>query len=475
MDNKHERLPYNFNNSIIQHDTLFKVNNAFYILGHSNICDSSGQIIFSCDGGDVFNNNGDLLFNGDKLIPNDYYIDNSGLTTVPQTSIFLPMDSGKYYLITPSVSDAYYNTVWANKPALNWNFDVLYYHVIDKYANAGAGAVVQKKVPLLQNTPMKKSQMMACRHGNGKDWWLLKMAGDSNKVFVFLFSQNAVTRFPDQYIPFPFRGTNDLHGQMVFNVDGSKWATTGFWINDTTYATSSDVYVADFDRCYGKLSNFQVNYVPPFGTDTAIALNRGLAFSPSSRFLYVSKYSTIQQLDLQDGSWWDVHGVDSPAFFCGYTNLQLAPVGKIYIGRLDGICKAMSVINNPDVEYGGCNFCVNCLRSESVNGYFSSPPNMANYELGAITCYPEAISEVEKNRLFKLYPLPPNGKIYIELKINNLEFRIKNLQVLNLQGQVLLQEKNKNEVDLSILSSGVYFLQLTNERMEKLVYKVIKE
>ncbi len=459
----------NFNNSIIQHDTLFKVNNAFYIRGHSNICDSNGQIIFSCDGGDVFNSAGDMLFNGDMIIPTNYYNNYGGFTREPQTSLFLPMDSGKYYLITPSVSDNYYNTVWQNKPALNWSFDVLYYHVIDKYANAGAGAVVQKKVPLLQNTQIKKTQMMACRHGNGKDWWLLKMAGDSNKVFVFLFSQNAVTRFPDQYIPFPFKGTNNAYGQMVFSQDGTKWASTCDWINDTTYAFSSDVYVADFDRCYGKLSNYE-NHI----ANNIDSNNLGLAFSPSGRFLYVSKSSIIQQLDLQDGSWWDVHGPDSPAFFCGYSNLQLAPNGKIYIGRLDGICKAMSVINNPDVEYGGCNFCVNCLRSESVNGYFSSPPNMANYELGAMPCYPEAISEVEKNRLYNIYPNPSNGKIYVQ-SITNYESRITDLQVLNLQGQILLQEKNNNEVDISSLSSGVYFLQLTNESKQKLVYKVIKE
>jgi len=40
---------------------------------------------------------------------------------------------------------------------------------------------------LIQNANLRKTQMMACRHGNGKDWWLLKQEGDSANVHVFLF------------------------------------------------------------------------------------------------------------------------------------------------------------------------------------------------------------------------------------------------------------------------------------------------
>ena len=99
------------------------------------------------------------------------------------------------------------------------------------------------------------------------------------------------------------------------------------------------------------------------------------------------------------------------------------------------------------------------------------------HDLWVLKIQPDVLTLNEKNSIlsYNIFPNPTNGKIFIELKINNLEFRIKNLQVLNLQGQVLLQEKNNNEVDISSLSSGVYFLQLTNERMERLVYKVIKE
>ncbi len=102
--------------------------------------------------------------------------------------------------------------------------------------------------------------------------------------------------------------------------------------------------------------------------------------------------------------------------------------------------------------------------------------NSIIYDTLTVFAYPVGFSQLEeKNKSYRIFPNPSSDKIFIELKINNLEFRIKNLQILNLQGQVLLQEKNNNEVDISSLSSGVYFLQLTNERMERLVYKVIKE
>ena len=388
---------FDFSTSPPTHDTFFLNNGTLYFAaGASCISDSSGQIILQCDGADLANRNGVIIDDGDSLLPDLYYDKIQGFSTIPQASLILPMENRKYYVITPTVSDAYYQNVWLNKPALNWNFDLLLYHVVDMYANAGLGKVTEKKKVLLQNTPMKKSQMAACRHANGKDWWLLKMAGDSNIVFTFLVKQDTVLRLPNQIIPFPFMGTNDVYGQMKFSNDGVKWATTCSWIEDTTYAAAGDVYFGAFDRCTGQLSNFERYVAPPYNGDST---NLGLEFSPSGQLLYISKFSGVQQLDLTDGTWFDVHGPDTNAF-CGYMDLALAPDNKIYIGRFHGTCKQWSVINSPDIKFN-CDFCPNCLRSKSNWGYFKSPPNLPNYELGATgqPCWPlqnEQVNQKEK-------------------------------------------------------------------------------
>jgi len=59
-------------------------------------------------------------------------------------------------------------------------------------ANGGAGKVLKRMQPLMENAELRKTQMMACRHANGKDWWLLKQAGDSNTICKFLFTQDSV-------------------------------------------------------------------------------------------------------------------------------------------------------------------------------------------------------------------------------------------------------------------------------------------
>jgi hypothetical protein len=453
-----------FDNTIV-HDTSFLINEAYYARGHSNICDSSGNLFIACDGLDLFSSNFQLMDNGDSLVPLDIYDKYSGHGNTPQASIILPMENKKYYVITPTVSDAYYQNIWLNKPALNWNFDLLLYHIVDMNANNGLGKVVEKKKTLLQNTPLKKSQMTACRHANGKDWWLMKMAGDTNMVFTFLVKQDTIIRYPNQYIPFPFLGANEIFGQMKFTKDGTKWATTCAWVQDNTYAAAGDVYIADFDRCTGVLSSFQRHVAPPYMSDTS---NAGLEFSPNGQFLYVSKYSGIQQLDISAGTWYDVTGPDTNAF-CGYTTLELAPDNKIYIGRFHGTCKQMSVINSPDVKFN-CDFCPNCLRSKSNWGYFSTPPNMPNYELGASgqPCWPLQSSEVEKLRAeIRLSPNPFDNKLTIEYKLESGEEAI--FILYDLVGKEVYRtgiESSTNKATLSIpeLTKGFYLYRYSTKK-----------
>jgi hypothetical protein len=453
--------PYGYNigfGTTIDHDTTYVIADHFFSRGHSCISDSSGLLRISSDGMDIFDGMFNLMDNGDSIVPKLIYQACQGFSRSPQASVILPVENRKYYVLTPTVSDAYYQNVWLNKPALNWNFDLLLYHVVDLNANAGLGKVTEKKKVLLQNTPMKKSQMAACRHANGKDWWLLKMAGDTNMVFTFLVQQDTILRYPNQYLPFALRGVNDVWGQMKFSKDGRKWATTYDAFNDTTYQHYGDVYVANFDRCTGQLSGFQQFIAPPY-IDTG---NGGLEFSPNGNFLYVTKYNAVQQLDLADGTWYTVSGPDTNAF-CGYTTLELAPDDRIYIGRYQGTCKQWSVINSPDIKFN-CDFCPNCLRSKSNWGYFGRPPNMPNYELGATgqPCWPlqnEQVNQKEKELL--VFPNPASGQLYIQTEIKGERM------FFNALGQ-LVQRTKGNELDVSALPAGVYWLRVGN-RVKKVV------
>ena len=454
-----------FDSNNIVHDTTFNNYSTSYYSGHSNICDSSGNLYLISDGMNIYNTSGVLIEDGDTLVPKAWADYNQNSASYSQASIILPLDNKKYYLITPSVNDTQLNNSLTLPPYPGWgSCNLLHYHEIDMQANGGQGKVVKRMAPLLENKYLSKTQMMACRHANGKDWWLLKMAGDSNLVYKFLFTQDSVFYKGIQVVPYPWRGIMDLQGQMVFSQNATKWATT--YSNNT-----GEVYLGDFDRCTGILSNFSKLVVPPQATNLpppnspADSANCGIAFSPNGSKLYISRQSHVMQYDFSTNTFYKVVDMDTTYNeFQGYTSLMLAIDNRVYIGHFGGTSKQMSVIDNPDVPGPGCNFCRKCLRSKSVYGYLSSPPCMPNYELGALAqpCWPLMNEEVVGNNTsWEVYPNPAQGVVYIKHKDG------KTKRLFNTLGQ-LLDETHSTLFDVSRLSKGIYFVQCDGE-MKKVV------
>ncbi|MBK6331152.1 MAG: hypothetical protein IPF62_11810 [Bacteroidetes bacterium] len=158
-------------------------------------------MILCSDGFNIYNSIGNYLDEGDTIVPPYYFNIQSGFSIASQSSIFIPMDSDKYYFITPTFSDLRYDDCHNNNG--NCYFDLLLYNVIDMKVNGGAGKVVKRMLPLMENAELRKTQMMACRHSNGKDWWLLKQGGDSNTIYKFLFQQDTVINYGFQKFDYP--------------------------------------------------------------------------------------------------------------------------------------------------------------------------------------------------------------------------------------------------------------------------------
>lgn len=449
-----------FQNPIL-HDTIFNLPLGFF-RGHSNICDSNGNLLFACDGMNIYDKNWNLMQDGDTLVPKAWADFNQNFSRYTESSIILPFENKKYYIVTPAMNDTQLTKSQTNPPApLYAPLNLLLYHVVDMNANAGLGKVTQRMLPILENKELSKTQMMACRHANGKDWWLLKMAGDTNVVYKFLFTQDSVYNKGTQTIPFTWRGYWDIQGQMVFSRDGSKWATTY-----TNFF--GEAYIGDFDRCTGLLSNFTSLTVPPQLSGYSLPVNvmdtnnTGLCFSPSGNMLYIARTTHVLQYNLTTQTYYKVCGWDTTADgFAGYTSLMLAPDNKIYLGHKGGTSKQMSVIDNPDIANIGCNFCRKCLRSKSNWGVLSAPPCMPNYELGASgqPCWPLSISNPtnEGDEILEVYPNPSNDKI----KVESRKYKDAIKQLYNSIGQLMLSTK-ENEIDVSNLSSGIYYIRCGN-------------
>lgn len=427
----------NFNKQPAQIDTMLPPIYKYFANGHSNICDSNGNMILVSDGYNLYDSTGAYIEDGDTLVSHDMYAYFNGWSIFAQSSIFLPMGNGIYYLITPNATDSKFST-WETIPyvSTSW-FDELLLHKIDMNANGGMGKIVEKGKKIMQQEKILLTMMMACRHANGKDWWLLKqMYEDSgnyngpyplckNKIAKILITKDSIYPPTIQYFNSPDIGFFYQSGQAMFSQDGSKYAVTCRSMNQ--------VFLADFDRCTGELSNGKTIHVPNYSrhdpSDTTLqdVYTQGLCFSPNGRFLYVIKFFNILQLDLWDTdsstAWHHVAGLDTTwNVFMLYNSSNVGPDGKLYIGNWHVVSQQMSVINNPNAKGSACNFCPRCLISNAQYS-LSTPPTMPNYDLGADTtkpCWPLQSDELGvMNDELVVYPNPAKDEMKIKHSYTN--------------------------------------------------------
>ena len=465
-----------FNGTAVNNAYLDTMFSPYFATGHSNICNKDGNFILCSDGYNVYNNQTILLDNGDSIVPKEI-MNLYSFTSLSQSSIFLPFPNNKYYLITPTASDTNVLNNWfvGSTYAI---FDLMLYNVIDMNANGGQGKVVKKGIPFLQSTQLSKVGMMACRHGNGKDWWLFKQGIMSNTVYKFLVTEDSIYNYGTQYFPAPLFNQFDQSGQMMFSPDGHKYAST--------IRGNFNAFVADFDRCTGILSNPKVYPVNPSSChniyDTSCYENytQGLCFSPNGRFLYVSTYDNIKQLDLLDNDtntqWSYIHGIDTVwDYFNTYSSIYLGPNDKLYIGHYNGLGDAMSVINSPNVKGIACNFCELCCPFPKYGS--TDPPCMPNYHLGAApvggTCWPLGSSAIiEWNKEIKVYPNPVSTVMVVETQLENTS---QILGLYNVFGQLvnsydIKAQQTRIEINMSHFSNGLYYLKCDCN-----VIKILKE
>ena len=466
---------YSFDNqSLTVYDTSY---NFYLALGSSCISDTNGNLKIICDGYDLMDDLGNIIDNGDTLIPTLLFNKYSGFSGYSQSSIILPFLDEIYYVITPTASDYEVTTYWNNPGSGRALFYLLLYHKVDMKLNGGAGKVVKKAVPLLEKVKLSKTQMMACRHANGADWWLLKQAHDTNMVYRFLVTKDSIYNKGVQGFAEPHFTKFDLAGQSMFNQIGTKYATISSGINQ--------LFLANFNRCTGELSNGKVinlaNHVYQ-PNDTAIDWSPGgLCFSPNSQFIYVVKGYNLFQYEWNEPdsslAWYHIANLDTTwQQFQGWGSAYLGPDNKMYIGNWNGLGKAMSVINNPDVKGVGCGFCPKCFQFPKIGA--GNPPCMPNYALGAdLPCWPLSSEGLSPDSYREgvdelvVYPNPASSKLEVRYEIRDVsaseDKRNANIEMYNTIGQRVYSSSISNLtshvcIDVSRFASGVYYLKCGN-------------
>lgn len=347
---------------IVDLDYEFTDNNASF-------SDSSGNLIAYFNGIDIENSSFNVMENGQGMdgyiVPGPTYRKYSD-EDLPQGSIFLPwpMHPDSIVLLYGGLAN-YGTAAYVILGSLN-----LSYAVIDIKANNGLGKVVEREQPLLEDT-IGNGQITACKHANGRDWWVLVWEANANRVYRFLINPKGISLKGQQTVDFPvYSGL----GQSCFSPDGRFYAS----YNAISDSLGSKLDLFEFERCNGLLSN-QLQVWHP------LTYAGGVSFSPDSRFLYENNYDTVYQYDLHAA---DIIGSqkiaairdDFPYPMRFYLS-QLAPDDKIYTSATNG-SKWLHVIHRPDEEGAACQYEQRGILLPTVNSF--SVPNFPNYRLGPL-------------------------------------------------------------------------------------------
>jgi len=335
----------------------FRSNNVSY----SN---ANGALLFSFNGQGVYGPDHELVPGGADWFTGEF----SGGWHAAQAGIALPFpgQENKAALIDSEAEFISINGV------VELISPKLFYSLIAHEEESEIEVVLRKELLLADTLDFGK--LSACRHANGRDWWVLVPEWEANRYYRFLLSPEGVEMVGQQVI-----GGNVPSGvgQALFSPDGTKHVR----YNGISSTVGDYVTIYDFDRCTGLLSNFRQSNHEKVGT------GGGAVISKNSRYLYIMASVDLYQYDLwaedieatrtlvaeYDGN---VSFLPTP-FYLG----QLAPDGKIYISVPNGV-RVLHVIHNPDADCPDCRIEQHGIELPTFNSF--SIPNQPNYRLGPI-------------------------------------------------------------------------------------------
>jgi hypothetical protein len=441
-----------------------------------SICDSSGHFLFCTNGISINNRFGDLMPNGDSLsAPSEYYDQvypagmpsREGVVILPK-----PGDTNLYYIFHYTPTDSI--DPIAGGVALN-----LYYSIVDMQQDNGKGAVVSKNIPIIQNELLSWSRMAACKHANGRDWWIIKNAWHTNIYYEFLLTPNGVLGpYIQQFGPSYDPPENEQPAYSLFNPDGTKYVS---------FAGNSNIVVMDFDRCSGLFSN-PTSF---FNSDSYDPINNPLsggtsaAFSADGRFLYITNSLELNQYDLSSTSIHDsvrIETLTDTNDFYHMDILQLAPNGKIYISCYNGGSYAVSVINQPDSFGLACDF--HLYGQPTLSQSPVAIPYFPNFRLGALdgscdTIHTNITDIEDAHPIFaSVSPNPVSDQAGLFYSTNsNSQNRA---EIFDMTGNLIWNSNTVGSsgninIDLSAMAAGIYMIRFTADDKVLLNTKLVLE
>jgi hypothetical protein len=449
-----------FNNDTLQNITS-QIKQSAFDRTNTSISDSLGNLVFYTNGIFVYDKDDELL-TPDTLNPGTYAAD--------RAESGYPVSNAALILPLPNTPHLYYlfHQRFANQDFIGGeHIEGCYYSVIDSRLRNGAGGVATWRTPIVQQDSLEFGKINACRHANGRDWWVIFWRYGYTKYRLCLLSPTGLQDYGWQ--AFSTSRLETGPGQSLFSPDGNRWCNSTYVFQPPFRRSRIDVL--DFDRCTGNLTNYRHFFS---AMDSIASL--GLSISPNSRYMYASSYKKIVQYDLQASNIsnsnitvanWDGFQDSTISWLLLATTFeshQLAPDGRIYISTGNGT-KYLHTINNPNEAGLACNVAQHSIRLPAFN--FRSIPNFPNFRLGALsgsacdTIYNSTSGSPPLGDLggISVFPNPTNGVLNIEIP----NYQNKQLFITDVLGRIektLSLQSETTNINISNLPNGIYYLNL---------------
>jgi Secretion system C-terminal sorting domain len=426
----------------------------------ATICDKQGDFLMSTNGIWIANSNNDTMLNGGGLSPS--YLTQNWAFGIPlgygATFLPFPGDSTKYIL---------FHLTRLGQFAIDPT--ELDYSIIDISGDNGFGEVISKNNILIADT--LSWGITACKHANGRDWWIVIMQDGNPATFTYLLTPTGINTMVYQDFNIPTNTYGNV-SQIMFSENGEKFA----YVSPDSQNTNGYLIICDFDRCTGVFSNVQKQLI------SSSNYLYGLCFSPNNKFLYTCTSSTVFQFEI------DSLTIDTVATYDGFIsppgqsccatsfwNMYLAANGKIYITSGSGV-QHLHEMNYPDSAGLACD-----VQQHSISlGYaqLRAVPNHPNYNLGPIVgsvcdTLSVGLTEVTHDFHFSIAPNPVSDR-WVKLTYLLPQNKAGVFEVYDLTGQQVYSQRlppwsTLQYVQLPALSNGLYscVIRSGNERVAK--------
>lgn len=429
-----------------------------FLYNGSQICNREGKNIAFYNGIDLRDQHGDLT----RLDVFGSYPDNPYESIYSRNgSIILPLPGHDSIYVLIGANDFQY-TPEDVVPQPNVVSSV----VFEETSN-GTLSILDVKQEILRDKFHKNAGMTACRHGNGRDWWILVPRRYSNTMHSLLLSPDGI-RYYESYD----MGTNIFNSQSykpMFSPDG-KWFTISLAESLTppqAYKSIDKFQIYKFDRCSGRIYD-PVDFTFPFQDSSAACQ---LIFDQNSRYIYAARGVSLWQGDIEAddilSSFIEVCHADfkkKDNFFGHAIGVGFqGPDNKIYFFD-DNNQFGTTVIHHPEQRGSACEAVYSDFYKPGCTGM--SVGNMPYFSLGPLDGSPCDTLELDGPLvtdgstkpldIVRFYPNPTNSLLKAEYIP---EQKYQRCRIIDMQGRNIWSgqvESLKGGISVDLFRNGIY-------------------